>query len=630
MFHRLLPALGSFTHKISNRTKIAWVYTVFLIIFCYLLRNVICNYSSVTKEDIYYLSAAVSALLFLTGITYRYGSALYRMRATSAVSILILSILYLPLACPLFVKNPFYMLPSLLYTWLTICLSYAVLRRFSCILWLSLYLLPIVQTAIRVRYGIKPGPFVIAEILGASPQDALSFINAANIVTAITCIALALFFFFACNKILQKEKSLHIIYSTIPILILVIITSYASGYILWPKLEGGRWRTPESTIMQIVHSVKIAQALNSEIVMLGRDLPSPKAYDSAILPDSRSICIVHVGESVRADHLSMNGYHRPTTPFLQKHDYVINFKDCTAVAPSTLPSTIAILTNAQTDVQEKDTTPSLRPTCGSIMDIFSGLNFRCYAFFSGDGGNNKNETWGAKYEKLQTSLFARSAEDFFALKTADSFPQIGQINEVIKKHSSENIFMLLNNFGSHMPFSNYNVQHPPFTPTSCDAYHNRPSTNTRNAERAVNAYDNTICYLDDYIKDVLTSLKGRPYVYVYISDHGEFLGDKGNWVRSGNKHDFFSTPVCQVPFFIIYSPEWEKLHPSRAQAIRKLRLHQNLQTGQGHVFHTLLGLFGIQSPYYDETLDLTSDNVKPYAGPHPSRNGKSADDRKWY
>ena len=37
-----------------------------------------------------------------------------------------------------------------------------------------------------------------------------------------------------------------------------------------------------------------------------------------------------------------------------------------------------------------------------------------------------------------------------------------------------------------------------------------------------------------------------------------------------------------------------------------------------HLFHTLLGLFQLQTPHYNEKLDLTSHAVLPYDGPQPA------------
>lgn len=39
--------------------------------------------------------------------------------------------------------------------------------------------------------------------------------------------------------------------------------------------------------------------------------------------------------------------------------------------------------------------------------------------------------------------------------------------------------------------------------------------------------------------------------------------------------------------------------------------------GQGHLFHTILGLFGIKTEYYRQSFDLASPHAKPYDGPKP-------------
>ncbi len=42
-----------------------------------------------------------------------------------------------------------------------------------------------------------------------------------------------------------------------------------------------------------------------------------------------------------------------------------------------------------------------------------------------------------------------------------------------------------------------------------------------------------------------------------------------------------------------------------------------MTVGQEHVFHTLLGLFGVQTPWYNPLLDLTRPGALPYSGPRP-------------
>ena len=43
-----------------------------------------------------------------------------------------------------------------------------------------------------------------------------------------------------------------------------------------------------------------------------------------------------------------------------------------------------------------------------------------------------------------------------------------------------------------------------------------------------------------------------------------------------------------------------------------------MQIGHEHYFHTLLGLVGLQTPYYNAELDLCSPSAKPYDGPAPT------------
>ena len=119
---------------------------------------------------------------------------------------------------------------------------------------------------------------------------------------------------------------------------------------------------------------------------------------------------------------------------------------------------------------------------------------------------------------------------------------------------------------------------------------------------------------------IASLLRGRPWVYLYISDHGEYLGHDGIWGRAAlgeSSLDYHSTGGCRVGMFILTSPELEQLHPHFAAALQQLRAHTALTVGQEHIFHTLLGLFDLRTPYYNPALDLSSPAAQPYTGPRP-------------
>ena len=117
-------------------------------------------------------------------------------------------------------------------------------------------------------------------------------------------------------------------------------------------------------------------------------------------------------------------------------------------------------------------------------------------------------------------------------------------------------------------------------------------------------------------------LNGRPFIYVYVSDHGEYLGHDGIWGRAAlgeSQFSYHETDGSRVGMFVLTSPQFDETHPHFAQALSQLREHATMSVGHEHIFHTLLGMFGISSPYYDAKLDLCSPAAQPYSGPKPAR-----------
>lgn len=517
---------------------------------------------------------------------------------------------------------------SILYVAGVLALSYALLAGWSILLWFLWLLLPFTINLVSTQYQIKVDAHLVAEVLGASPQDAAEFTTWSNIALLAACILLLLGWAYAMARVLKRCERKHLFAVGAALLLIAYGVAEGTYAKLWVH---DAYRTPECRLIELYKARSLAREMQSGLIVTTDKLPSCANPQPSIPDEARSeecICLLHVGESVRSDHLSLFGYGRKTTPYLDRSTRLIAYKDCISVAPSTIPATLAILTNGKTDIRQPGIDPSLNATCGGIMDIFHALDFSCYAFIMNE---NVSNTWGAHYELLLRKVFAATADATLPIPDRnDSHSQIPQIVKTLRAENNKRIFCFINNRGSHMPFRDYNHHNPPFRPASKQAYKEQPEKNPEAAAVACNTYDCTIHYWDNYIEKLLSALKGKPFVYLYIGDHGEYLGDRGIWMRNGDWDVFFGTPVCQVPFLIIASEEFEKQNPHFAQALARLREHRDMSIGQGHIFHTLLGLFGIQSPYYEEDLDLTSEKALPYTGPHPAREGKAIDGKKWY
>ena len=510
-------------------------------------------------------------------------------------------------------------------------LTHSVLRTWALAVWIPYLLIIGLTSYMKHAYNLALDPYIVSQIIGASPQDFAQFANYRNIgvfcLIALSCTGLLLLLFHAYRKAPRWRvfflSSLGLAFCA------GMGCMVQESCLSYNELEG--LGTP-GIIYRLPNTYRLAKARNTALFQKAAALSSPADKPSSISTlrgDEGCICILHIGESVRVDRLSLNGYSRDTTPWLRQHAAeLVNFTDCTSISPLTTNSILTILTDAAGNM-EREISPQLDARCGSVMDLFTAHGFGCYGFFTSKV-RDVHETWGSAFERLQQLITAKAAGvyEYGNIDTGDYNPklQLPIIHKVLAEGAG-NRFLLINNVGSHSPFFAYDQEHPAFTPSGPEALHNAPHANPQAAEMVSNAYDNTIRYTDEYIRDLLAPLQGKPYLYIYVSDHGEPVGENNEWTR-GNPN-FHRTQWCRVPLIVIASPEFEQLHPHFAEALAQLRAHAALPCAHENIFHSLLGIFGISTPHYNAAHDLSSPQCKPYTGPHPARNGESADGLKW-
>lgn len=490
------------------------------------------------------------------------------------------------------------------------CVLWALLGGWSLVLWVPLMLLGVAQIVSFLQYGTRFNSLVLAESFEASWEEVLAYFSLSNGVLALLALALVCWYGWLMRRVLRSVNRLALLCTGA----LLGTVALVAEELLPPhrrSLEQHFW--PACEVVHLYSSCKEAIEHNIEVVRLAERLPSPAAEPSVcdtLDEDSGVVVLLHIGESVRADAMSINGYQRDTTPWLRRHPRVINFPRCISAACDTCQAQIAILTNARRSLD--DQSPGMQPTVGSVLDLFHKHGFRVFSFFG------RRCAQQLKYDRVVRVLTRVSEQRLNA--PGAPWTILPSVQRVLRDHEGENMVFFINNEGSHTPFDLYDHQNPPFTPAGADFQN--PSAHAREVR---NAYDNTIHYTDEFWRRLCSLLQGRPFVYVYVSDHGEYLGQNGIWGRGGlgsSRVAYHDTAGCRVGMFVVTSPEFEALHPHVAEAVRQLRNHASLTVGHEHVFHTLLGLFNIQTCYYDPSLDLCSPQVLPYSGPQPSETAE--------
>jgi lipid A ethanolaminephosphotransferase len=172
------------------------------------------------------------------------------------------------------------------------------------------------------------------------------------------------------------------------------------------------------------------------------------------------------------------------------------------------------------------------------------------------------------------------------------------LRELLTHASSRRVFVVLHPAGSHGP--NYYRKIPAafarFQPVCRSVDPGRCSR-----QSLVNAYDNTIVYTDHVLADAIRILQSIPdsaSTLIYLSDHGESLGENGVYLH-GLPNSIAPDAQRRVPFILWMSPAFrESRHLSTQDILDKGPF------GDDNIFHTVLGALGGRSTVYDPGLDL--------------------------
>ena len=318
------------------------------------------------------------------------------------------------------------------------------------------------------------------------------------------------------------------------------------------------------------------------------------APDARRLANSNSkpqLSVLVVGETARADHFGLNNYHRNTTPLLAK-ETLVNYTNVMACGTSTaysVPCMFSLL-------ERKEFTKQAAHNMENALDIINKTGVQVVWI-----DNNSDSTAVAG---RVTYIDAKVAEnnpvcepecrDIGMLEVAAEWLQPLPV--------ADDKLVVLHQMGSHGPayYKRYPNDFERFTPI-CDS--NQLDTCSR--EHIINTYDNTLLYTDYFLAETIAWLKTQQDNYevsmLYISDHGESLGENGLYLHG---YPYMFAPIAQihVPMVIWAGPNNTQLDP------QQLQQYQDEELSHDHLFHTLLGLFQIQTAIYQPDLDLLNIN----------------------
>lgn len=299
----------------------------------------------------------------------------------------------------------------------------------------------------------------------------------------------------------------------------------------------------------------------------------------------RKLIILVVGEAVRADHFSLNGYGRETTPLL-KQEGVINFPQFTSSGTETAVSVPCMFSCYGREEYDRD----IAQHTENVLDVLAraGANI----LWRDNNSDSKGVALRVPYEDYKSPEKNTVCDE----ECRDEGMLVG-LQEYIDHHPKGDIVIVLHQMGNHGPayYKRYPKSFEKFTPV-CKTNQLEECTQ----QEIVNAYDNAILYTDYFLSKVIGLLKENDSSFstamFYLSDHGESLGENGLYL-----HGF---PYAIAPEAQKHVPAvmWFGKHYTIDREMLKQRAMQPYT--HDYLFHTLLGFADVKSSVYQPKLDI--------------------------
>ncbi|GGB45438.1 phosphoethanolamine transferase [Shewanella inventionis] len=332
---------------------------------------------------------------------------------------------------------------------------------------------------------------------------------------------------------------------------------------------------------------------------------NPIGQDAQLVPVANgkpTLMVLVVGETARAQNMAYNGYQRNTNPYTQDLSIIAlqNVSSCGTATAHSLPCMFSNLTHNSYNREAAEAQ-------NNVLDVIKAAGVEV-TWFDNDGGD---KAVGARINTIDISPNENNPlcdglscyDEILVEKLTQKLQQDAQTSAASGKGLT-NQFIALHTIGSHGPtyWQRYPADKASFTP-ECS----RSDIENCSDQEIINVYDNTIAYTDFVLAKTIKVLEQYQDNYnvalVYLSDHGESLGESGMYLH-GTPYSIAPSQQTHVPWFM-----WLPQEYTQAKGVDRECIADHAQTASyshDNLFHSLLGLYGVNTSARDAKLDITS------------------------
>ncbi len=335
----------------------------------------------------------------------------------------------------------------------------------------------------------------------------------------------------------------------------------------------------------IRYAKMMARSNNILVAQIGEDAVKGPSYPSNSLP---MLTIIVAGETARSQNFSLNGYEIETNPQLAKLP-VVSFSDVSSCGTATAVSLPCMFSNFTRDAYTYEKGISHQ----NVLDVLSRAGVQVEWWDNNTGDKNLADRIPSR------SFTDTENEEFCAAGECTDGIFMPALKEYVASITQDTV-LVLHQIGSHGPtyYLRYPKEFERFAP-ACRTAEFKNCT----PEEITNAYDNTIAYTDEILAQTIAFLhsqNGLATSLLYVSDHGESLGEAGLYLHGS---PYFMAPKEQtkVPMILWMSQAFQTRFDIDQSCVAD---KEDTALSHDNLFHSILGMLDIQTKERDTALDI--------------------------
>lgn len=447
-----------------------------------------------------------------------------------------------------------------------------------------------------INFGVVIDRSMITNIIDTTPAESFALLSTKLVLTMLFTglLAVIIAWWLRVKKPRSTLRSLglRVVSMVISALLIVFVAllfykDYAS--LFRNNKELVKTLSPSNSIAAINSWYSHNRLANLPLVRIGEDAAQKPEMLNGARPN---LTIVVLGETSRADNFSLGGYARNTNPRLAQDD-VVYFPHTTSCGTATAVSVPCMFSNMPRAHYDEQ----LAAHQEGVLDIIQRAGVSVL-WNDNDGGCKGACDRVPNQDMTRLNLPGQCIN--------------GECYDDVLFHGLEeyidnlkgNGIIVLHTIGSHGPtyYNRYPKALRTFSPT-CD------SNEIQNCsqEQLVNTYDNTIINVDYIVDKAIKLLQSKQNNFttslVYLSDHGESLGENGVYLH-GLPWSIAPDTQKRVPMLIWLSPDYQQRYGVDYTCMKNHAKTNNYS--HDNLFSTLLGLTGVSTHEYQAGDDILS------------------------